>query len=407
MDNLNVNNSIFKITNFDLDKCHGIYVDADYRLSTGDMCYLPLKKQIVFAINNYKDTIDIELHLDELDKYKDNFCYIKMNTENLETTCLVEEEGVPYDLFEAPDHEPWCMIGYTKASVSNKIVCLPLSHRENISECKEMRSVSEHIFTQGEKVLAYTDGTFNKKPTKLSEYKFNKDGKFKSIKRTKIEEPKVNRCLNNEEGIHAFSYVEDNMVIHRLLDYKGTEIKRREMQADGIFFSASFEKNSCTILYKDHVEIKGNPIDGMNYCVMMPSEIFYIVYDLHGRKIEEKKLFELNELCYVTSITSTKLDEDTYAFNIVYGSDYGPVRFGNGWFVVSSGELKECWLQNREKNGYLDLVTGKTMRFNMENMILHKVKACGNGYAIYFDGIREGKCRNRAAVLVKNIEQFE
>lgn len=402
MDNLNINNNIFKITNFDFNEFHGIYVDADYRLSTGDMCYLPLKKQIVFAINNYKDTTDIELHLDELNKYKNDFCYITVDVETLETTCLVEDEGVPYDLFEAPDHEPWCMIGYTKASVSDKIVCLPLYHRENISECKEMRSVSEHIFIQGEKVLSYTDGTFNKKPTKLAEYKFNKDGQFKSIKRTKIEEPRVNRCLNNEEGIHAFSYVDNGIVIHRLLDYKGTEIKRREMQSEGMFFSASFEKNSCTILYKDHVEIKGNPIDGMNYCVIRPSEIFYEVYDPHGRKIEEKKLFELNELCYVTSITSIKLNGDTYVFNIVYGSDYGPVISGDGWFVVSSGELTECWLQNREKNSYLNLVTGKTMRFNMENIILNKVKACGKGYAIYFDGIRDMKCRNRAAVLVKN-----
>lgn len=66
----------------------------------------------------------------------------------------------------------------------------------------------------------------------------------------------------------------------------------------------------------------------MNYCVIRPSEIFYIVYDSHGRNIEEKKLFELNELCHVTSITSVKLYDDTYVFNIVYGSDYGSVRFG-------------------------------------------------------------------------------
>lgn len=154
MENLIEDNSIFDITNFESAGFKGIYLDADYRLSTGDMCYLPLEKQLIFSINNYKDTSDIESHLGEIDKYKDEFCYIKMNTENLETSCLVEDEGVPYDLFEGPDHKVWCMMGYTKAGSNSKDVCLPLDSRDGIKECKEMRSVGEHIFAQGERVLA-------------------------------------------------------------------------------------------------------------------------------------------------------------------------------------------------------------------------------------------------------------
>ena len=76
MENLIEDNSIFDITNFESAGCNGIYLDADYRLSTGDMCYLPLEKQLIFSINNYKDTSDIESHLGEIDKYKDEFCVV-------------------------------------------------------------------------------------------------------------------------------------------------------------------------------------------------------------------------------------------------------------------------------------------------------------------------------------------
>lgn len=404
MENLIEDNSVFKITNFEIDGFKGIYLDADYRLSTGDMCYLPLKNQLVFSLNNYKDTSDIASHLDEIEKYKDEFCYLKMDIENFNTSCLVEDEGVPYDLFEGPDYKAWCMMGYTKAASNSKDVCLPLDNRNDIKECKEMRSVGEHIFAQGERVLAYTDKTFNNKPTKIAEYKFSKDGLFKSIKRTKIDEPQIIKCIHNEEGVHAFSSLGENKILHRLLDYKGVEIKRRELSARGIFLDASFEKNSYLIEAHDYEETVGDEINGMNFYVKKPSEIFYEEYACNGSKVEEVKLFELNELCAVRSIWSDKINDDTYVVNMVYGNDEGPVKVGNGWFVVSKGALKECWLQNREMNGYNDLVSGKSILFDMENITIDKVKPCGNGYAVYFDGLRDKQYRNRAAVIVNTFE---
>lgn len=144
MDDLIIDNSIFKISNYNMNEFYGIYIDADFRLSTGDMCYLPSKNQIFFSMNNYKDVSDIASHLDELEKYKDNFFYIKMDIETLQTTCYCESEGVPYDLFQGPNDEIWCVIGYSKTSL-NRVVCLPIGDRKDIEDCKAMASVAEHI----------------------------------------------------------------------------------------------------------------------------------------------------------------------------------------------------------------------------------------------------------------------
>lgn len=40
---------------------------------------------------------------------------------------------------------------------------------------------------------------------------------------------------------------------------------------------------------------------------------------------------------------------------------------------------------------------------NMDNVILRELKACGNRYTVYFDGIINSKNRNRAAILIKNL----
>lgn len=87
------------------------------------MRYLPSKNQMIFCINNYKDTSDIVSHLDELEKYKDNHCYIKMDIENLQAICYCESEGVTYNLFEGPDHEIWYVISYTKTPCIGWYAC--------------------------------------------------------------------------------------------------------------------------------------------------------------------------------------------------------------------------------------------------------------------------------------------
>ncbi|AQR96409.1 hypothetical protein [Clostridium saccharoperbutylacetonicum] len=402
MDDLIIDNSIFKISNYNINEFYGIHIDADFRLSTGDMCYLPSKNQILFSINDYKDASDIASHLDELEKYKDNFCYIKMDMENLQTTCYCESEGVPYDLFEGPNDEIWCVIGYSKTSL-NREVCLPIGDRKDIKDCKPMASVAEHIFRDGDKILSYTDGTFNKKPTKLGEYKFSKAKQFQSVKRMKIEEPLVSRCLYNEEGIHVFSTIDENMILHRLLDDKGVSIKERKVYVEGMFLDAFFEKNSPVINWKNHETVEVTANGGSIFHVKKPSEIFYSVYGIDGKKIEEKKLFELTELCSIYCMESVKLDNDTYALTFTYGSDDEPIKGGNGWLVVKSGELMECWLQHKDKKSYIDQVTGRNLILNMDNVILRKFRACGRSYCLYFDGIIDSKHRNRAIVLIKNL----
>ncbi|NOW04398.1 hypothetical protein [Clostridium beijerinckii] len=402
MDDLIIDNSIFKISNYNMNEFYGIYIDADFRLSTGDMCYLPSKNQIFFSMNNYKDVSDIASHLDELEKYKDNFFYIKMDIETLQTTCYCESEGVPYDLFQGPNDEIWCVIGYSKTSL-NRVVCLPIGDRKDIEDCKAMASVAEHIFRDGDKILSYTDGTFNKKPTKLGEYKFSKDKHFQSVKRVKIEEPLVSRCLYNEEGIHAFSTIDENVILHRLLDDKGISIKERKVYVEGIFLDAYFEKNSPVINWKNHETVEVTANGGRIFHVERPGEIFYVVYGIGGERIEEKKLFEFTELCSIYYMESVKLDNDTYALTFTYGSDDEPTKGGNGWLAVRSGELLECWLQHKDKKSYIDQVTGKKITLNMDNVILRKFKACGRSYSIYFDGIIDSKHRNRAAVVIKNL----
>nr|WP_207716831.1 hypothetical protein [Clostridium beijerinckii] len=379
-----------------MNEFYGIYIDADFRLSTGHMCYLPSKNQIFFSINNYKDASNIASHLDQLEKYKDNFCYIKMDVETLQTTCYCESEGVPYDLFQGPNDEIWCVIGYSKTSL-NRVVCLPIGDRKDIEDCKPVVSVAEHIFRDGDKILSYTDGTFNKKHTKLGEYKFSKTKHFQSVKRVKIEEPLVSRCLYNEEGIQAFSTIDENVILHRLLDDKVVSIKERKVYVEGIFLDAYFEKNSPVINWKNHETVEVTANGGSIFHVERPSEIFYVVYGIDGERIEEKKLFEFTELCSIYYMESVKLDNDTYA------SDDEPTKGSNGWLVVRTGELLECWLQHKDKKSYIDQVTGKKIILNMDNVILRKFKACGRSYSIYFDGIIDSKHRNRAAVVIKNL----
>lgn len=400
MDNLILDNNIFKISNYQVDKFFGIYIDADYRLSTGHIGYLSAKNQIVLSINNYANNSDILSHLDEIEKDKDHNCYMIVDKENLQTICYCESEGVPYDLFEGPDHQIWSVIGYTKTAL-NRLVCLPIGDRQNIDECKEMLSVADHIFTEGDKVLSYTDGTFNnKKPTKLGEYKFSKNKQFQSVKRVRIKEPSVYRCLNNEEGIHAFSTIEENVDLHRLLDKKGGTIKERKVYVEGMFLDAYFEKNSPVISRRDHINEEVTPNGGIIIHVNNPSEVFYSVCGTEGRIVEEKKLFEMSDLCCIYSMNSEKLDNDAYALKFTYGNDDEAIN-GNGWCVIKSGELKECWLQQRDMKSYQDLVTKKKITFDMENVVLRNLKSCGNGYVICFDGIHDNKNRNRVVLLIK------
>jgi len=402
LDNLILDNSIFKISDYQMDEFLGVYIDADYRLGTGHMCYLPANNQIILSINDYRNNSYIASHLDEIEKYKNHYCYMIMDMENLQTICYCESEGVPYDLFEGPDHQIWSVIGYTKTALV-RMVCLPIGDRQNIDDCKQMLSVAEHIFIDGDKVLSYTDGTFNnKKPTKLGEYKFSKTKQFQSVKRVKIKEPLVSRCLNNEEGIHAFSTIEENVSLHRLLDDKGVVIKEREVYVEGMFLDAYFEKNSPVINWRDHINEEVTPNGGIIYHVDNPSEVFYTVCGSDGEQIEENKLFEMVDLCCIYSIHSKKLDDDTYALTFTYGNDDEAIN-GNGWFVVKSGELKECWLQQKDKKSYLDLVTEKKIIFDMENVILRDLKACGNSYVICFDGTRNNENRNRAALMIKKL----
>lgn len=403
MDNLILDNSIFKISNYEIDEVFGVYIDADYSLSTGHMCYLPAKNQIILSINDNKNKSNIASHLDEIDKYKDHCCYMIVDLENLQTTCYCESEGVPYDLFEGPDHEIWSIIGYSKTALI-RVVCLPIGDRQNIDQCKQMLSVAEHIFMDGDKVLSYTDRTFNnKKPTKLGEYKFSKDKQFRSVKRVKIKEPLVSRCLNNEEGIHAFSTIGENVRLHRLLDDKGVAIKEREVYVKGIFLDAYFEKNSPVINWRNHINEEVTPRGGTIYHVDNPSEVFYAVCGTDGELIEEKKLFEMVDPCRIYSIHSIKLHNDTYALTFTYGNDDEAISGGNGWCVVKSGELKECWLQQRDRKSYMDLVTEKKIIFDMENVILRDLKGCGNSYVICFDGTRNNENRNRAALMINKL----
>ncbi len=405
MENLIVDNSIFKISNYHINEFYGIYIDVDYRLSTGNICYLPSKNQVFFCINNYKDTSDIASHLDELEKYKDNFCYIKMDIENLQTICYCESEGVPYDLFQGPNDEIWCVIGYTKTSL-NRLVCLPIGDRKDIDDCEPMVSVAEHIFRDGDKVLSYTDGTFNKKPTKLGEYKFSKNKHFKSVKRVKIEEPLVSRCFYNEEGIQALSASDENVKLHRLLNDKGISIRERKVYVEGMFLDAYFEKNSPVINWINHESVEITKNGGRIFHVDKPCEVFYAVCGTDGKQIQEKKLIEFTKLFSIYGMESMRIDNDTYALTFTYGSDDEPIKGGNGWLVVRSGELMECWLQHIDKKSYTDQVTGRKITFNMDNVILRKLKACGNRYTVYFDGIIDSKNRNRAAILIKNLIKY-
>lgn len=401
MDNLILDNSIFKISNCQIDEFFGVYIDADYRLGTGDMCYLPSKNQIIMSINDYSNKNDIACHLDEIEKYKDHYCYMIMHMENLQTICYCESEGVPYDLFEGPDNEIWCVIGYTKTAL-NRIVCLPIGDRQDIDDCKQMLSVAEYIFMDGDRVLSYTDRAFNKKPTKLGEYKFSKNKQFQSVKRVKIEEPLVSRCLYNEEGIHAFSTIDEKVTLHRLLDDKGVAIKEREVYVEGMFLDAYFENNSPVINWKNYDSKEVTPNGGMIFHIDNPCEVFYSVCGIDGKQIEEKKIFELTELCSIYGMHSRKLDNHTYALTFTYGNDDEAIN-GNGWFVVKCGELKECWLQQRDKKSYLDLVTEKKIIFDMENVILRDLKACGDSYIICFDGTRNNENRNRAVLIIKKL----
>lgn len=402
MNNLILDNSIFKISNCSIDEFLGVYIDADYRLSTGHMCYLHTKNQIVLSINDYRNKSDIASHLDEIEKYKDRCCYMIVDMENLQTICQCESEGVPYDLFEGPDNEAWSVIAYNKTGL-NRVVCLPIGYRKNIDDCKQMSSIAEHIFMDGDKVLSYTDGTFNnKKPTKLGEYKFSKDKQFQSVKRMKIKEPSVSRCLHNEEGIHAFSTIGEDVRLHRLLNDKGVVIKERKVYVEGMFLDAYFEKNSPVINWRNHNTKEVTPNGGMIFHVNNPCEVFYAQCGTDGEQIEEKKLFELADLCSIYGMHSRKLNNDTYALTFTYGNDDEAIN-GNGWCVVKAGELKECWLQQKDRKSYLDLVTDKKIIFDMENVILRDLKACGSSYIICFDGTRNNETRNRAALLIKKL----
>lgn len=335
---------------------------ADDEITFHDIYSNLQNEQGIICINDYDD------------KGNYNVEYLFINSEGELLSVYEETEGVLPKLFSAPDNTLWVSLTSTKLEGSKEIV-LPLENREGINKIITAREFPVDVtLSEGNAVMFYNYDIFDvRKPSKICNFIFDKNNLYKTRKIHKINLPIKELVLMNSEGIQAV-YNNKEEIIHILINENGEIQKSRKL-----------EINEYSILKLLNISFKRNSI----FIGVNDNKMFFVEIDVDGKLISETLLFKLpeNESFY-NLFEPKRLSENKFVIRFNYED-------GNGWAVIKSGQLSECYIKANEFEGYIDIISNNKLEININNSIIKDVIIFNEetyGVAIYCNDNKKEGC---------------
>ncbi|WP_299250580.1 hypothetical protein [uncultured Cytophaga sp.] len=287
-----------------------------------------------------------------------------------------EDDGILPTLFLSPNQENYVSVIPYHPDKELEI-SIPIFNRENTELPKGNRPfVGDFIGTTEYFSIFYdADIWTDTKPDKMLAIEF-KNGQLKKKNNIKIPFPRDNKIFISDNEIHLLA-IEEEHWIHRQIDEKGNEIKRRKIQPNHKYFSQIIS-------------------------LSFETESYILIEDEEGQIILEEiavngtsKSIEFNAMIgsYYNSWQPVKIAEDTFVtkFN---------GEFGNGWFTTKKDQLLELFYGKGEK-GYRNILTNEFLEMDSDQIIISSVnKTTENNYAVIFYPMTERNIKNKEIFIL-------
>lgn len=317
-----------------------------------------------------------------------NYVYKKCGTYELIYTILdpagysksfIEEDGTLPTLFLSPKLDNYVSIVPYDPDKELEI-SIPLFNRENTKLPKGNRPFSGNfIGVSNQFSIFYDVETYDdKKPDKFLAMEFKNEA-LKKKHNIKVPLPNKNKIFIKNNEIHLLSN-NGFTWLHRQIDEKGCEVKRRELHASGDFvreiISLSFTEESY-VLCSDGGKIVVEKISKYNVC--KSNEVLDIKDDIFNMW----QPIKISDHTFVTR------------FNTEYG---------NGWLVTKNDSILELYY-SKDTNGYKELVSGKVLVIKGKKLIISSInKAQENAYSVVlYPRMGRGISNKEIIVIHKNL----
>lgn len=291
---------------------------------------------------------------------------------------FVEDDGILPTLFLSPSLENYVSVVPYHPNKELEI-SIPLFNREETKLPKGNRPFTGKFIGVSNQFSVFYDVDIwnDKKSDKLLAIEF-KGNVLKKKHNIKVPLPRNNKiCIQNNE-IHLLSNTRTTW-LHRQIDEKGKEIRRRELQASTNFYreiiSLSFTSDSYVLTQENgKLSIETVSVDA----ICMSKMLVDIKDDLFNTWQPEKIS---NNTCVIR-------------FN---------TEFGNGWFTIRGNEILELFY-NKDVKGFKNLISGEIIEFSYSNLIISNInKTKDNGYAVVLYPVVERKEKNKEMFVFQRV----
>ncbi|EWH14839.1 hypothetical protein KLA_03387 [Cellulophaga geojensis KL-A] len=289
-----------------------------------------------------------------------------------------EEDGVLPTLFFSPSLENYVSVVPYHPNKQLEI-SIPIFNREETKLPKGNRPFTgKFIGVSNQFSIFYDVDIWNdKKPDKLLAIEF-KNNILKKKHNIKVPLPRNNKIFIQNNEIHLLSNTRTTW-LHRQIDEKGKEIRRRELQASTNFYreiiSLSFESNSY-VLTQENGKLS---IETITVDAICTSKILADIKDDLFNTWQPEKIS--NNTCVIR-------------FN---------TEFGNGWFTIRGNEILELFY-SKDVKGFKDLISGEVIDFSYSNLIISNInKTKDNGYAVVLYPVVERKEKNKEMFVFQRV----
>ncbi|MBC9913913.1 hypothetical protein [Chitinophaga varians] len=256
-----------------------------------------------------------------------------------------EEDGVLPTLFTSPSGEAFVSVVPYHPDKELEI-SIPVFSREQTEKPKGNRPFTGKFMgiVQDAAVFYDKDQWSSAKPDKMLTIVF-KDGVIKKKNNIKIAPPTQNKVYVADNEIHLLKKMND-LWIHRQINEKGEEIKRRELDLGGHhardIITCSFKEVSCLLADDDN------------------GRLALLLVDTAGA-VTRKELFNLGDPIFNTW-QAVRIGPDTFAIRF-------NTEFGNGWMVVRNHQLVELFY-SKGVQGYKNLLAGDVISIPAEEKLI-------------------------------------
>ena len=307
---------------------------------------------------------------------------------------FTEDEGVNPHFFAAPDNSIWAEMSSTKTD-SYKTIVLPIGNRERIEKEIFLADYGfEHRIRCGGQTYFFRNDIFKrKKPDEMFHMVFGKDGLFKSRKSFKLPDPKFNIPVASGNTIHlAAKIMPQREVNHREIGLDGG-VKAQRQFSLGVEFDAGVAPVSLSF---DDVSTFFTTAKNRMHHVAVNKDAEITAMESFEVKAFDGRFFSIFKPCV--------FGPADYVVRYTYGGDTGPGA-GAGFAVIKGGEIRECWVQDKDSSVYSDEIGGAAFDIGVPELILRDTLKMPNGAcALIFSSARPRETQtNQVKILLKTI----